>query len=301
MQVHFGVELLAAEWPHSVACIGTFDGVHLGHQEVIRTAVRQAHEQESPCVLVTFDRHPAHVLAPTRCPKPVASLSSNLSAFESLGVAVAVVLPFDYELSQTSAEDFFTQILLDRIKAQAIVVGHDFAFGHNRVGTAGWLQERIRTTVVPPFEIDQRRVSSSEIRRDVAAGRVEEAARLLGRPFSIPGVVVSGQKLGRQLGFPTANLARSFDQVLPAHGIYSGEFLCPIGRFRAAVNIGTRPAVGGTSVTIEAYLLDYPGDSLYGISANLELHSRVREERNFESLDALKAQIALDVEMIRAK
>ncbi|HVT11867.1 MAG TPA: bifunctional riboflavin kinase/FAD synthetase [Fimbriimonadaceae bacterium] len=301
MQVHFGVELLAAEWSSSVACIGTFDGVHLGHQEVIRTAVAQAHQKESPCVLVTFDRHPAHILAPARCPKPIASLSSNIAAFERLGVAVAVVMPFDYALSQTSAEDFLQKILMDRIKAHAIVVGHDFAFGHNRVGTADWLRERIETTVVPPFEVDDCRVSSSEVRREVAAGKVEEAARLLGRPFEIPGVIVSGQKLGRRLGFPTANLARSFDQVLPAHGIYSGELVCAFGRFRAAVSIGTRPAVGGGNVTIEAYLLDYPGDPLYGMPVTLELHSRVREERDFDSLEALKAQIALDVEAIRRR
>ncbi len=299
MQVHFGVELLAAEWPGAVVCIGTFDGVHLGHQEVIRLAVSQARERECPCVLVTFDRHPAHVLAPERCPKAIGSLQSNLAAFEDLDVAVAVILPFDYALSQTEAEAFFEHVLVDKIRAQAIVVGHDFAFGHNRRGTPEWLRERIDTTVVPPFEIEGRRVSSSEIRNAVQSGRVEEAAHLLGKPFEIPGVIVSGQKLGRQLGFPTANLARSFDQVLPSFGIYSGEMSTPAGTYRAAVSIGIRPAVSGESMTIEAYLLDYPGESLYGMPVTLRLHSRVREERNFDSLEALKAQIALDVAQIR--
>jgi len=300
MQVHFGIELLAAEWTDSVACIGTFDGVHRGHQQVIQTAVAKALQSECPCVLVTFDRHPAHVLAPDRCPKAIGSLQSNLAEFQALGVAVAVVLPFDYALSQTPAEEFFEEILVGRIKARAIVVGHDFAFGHNRVGTPEWLQDRIATTVIPSFEIDGRRVSSSEIRRAVEAGQVEEAANLLGRPFEIPGVVVAGQKLGRKLGFPTANLARSFDQVLPAFGIYSGEMTCPIGTFRAAISIGTRPAAGGGNVTIEAYLLDYPADPLYGMAVTLRLLARVREERDFPSLDALKAQIARDVERIRA-
>jgi|SRR5579862_3748544 len=301
MQVHFGLELLTAEWTESVACIGTFDGVHRGHQEVIRSAVSQARRRECPCVLVTFDRHPAHVLAPDRCPKPIASLQSNLSVFESLGVAVAVVLPFDYALSQTSAEDFFQKILIDGIKAKAIVVGHDFAFGHNRAGTPDWLRNRIETAVLPAFAIDGRRVSSSEIRRDIVAGKVEEAARLLGHPFEIPGVIVAGKRLGRELGFPTANLARSFDQILPAFGIYSGELTCPIGTFRAAINVGVRPALGGDTMTIEAYLLDYPGDSLYGMPVTLRLFSRVREERDFPSLEALKAQIARDVEQIRAQ
>lgn len=299
MQVHFGVELLAAEWPSAVVCMGTFDGVHLGHQEVIGAAVRQAREWECPCVLVTFDRHPAHVLAPERCPKAIAALQANLAAFERLGVAVAVILPFDFQLSQTEAEEFFQEILIKKIRAAAIIVGHDFAFGHKRRGTPDWLRERIATTVIPPFEIEGRRVSSSEIRNAVQAGKVEEAAHLLGRPFEIPGVVVAGQKLGRQLGYPTANLARSFDQVLPAYGIYSGEMTCHFGTFRAAVSIGIRPAVSGKAMTIEAYLLDYPGDSLYGSSVTLRLLARVREERYFESLDALKAQIALDVEHIR--
>jgi riboflavin kinase/FMN adenylyltransferase len=300
MQVHFGVELLAAEWTGAVACIGTFDGVHLGHQAVIRNAVEQAKAREWPCVLVTFDRHPAHILAPEKCPKPIAALQTNFAAFEKLGVAVAVILPFDYELSQTSAEDFFSGILIEKIHARSIVVGHDFAFGHNRVGTPDWLRTRIETTVVPAFEVDGRRVSSSEIRRDIQSGKVEDAGRLLGRPFEIPGVVVAGKKLGRQLGYPTANIARSFDQVLPAYGIYSGELTCDLGTFRAAVSIGTRPAVAGDAMTIEAYLLDFPGDSLYGMPVNLRLTTRVRDERNFESLDALKAQIARDVEEIRA-
>jgi riboflavin kinase/FMN adenylyltransferase len=217
-----------------------------------------------------------------------------------MGVAVTVVLPFDYELSQTSAEDFFQLILVEKIRARAIVVGHDFAFGNKRKGTPEWLAERIETTVLPPFEIDGRRVSSSEIRRDVETGKVEEAAVLLGRPFEISGVVVPGKRLGRELGFPTANIARSFDQVLPAYGIYSGELSCAAGSFKAAVSIGTRPAVGGGQMAIEAHLLDYRGGSLYGAPVSLKLTSRVRDERNFESLDALKAQIALDVAQIRA-
>lgn len=299
MQVHFGIELLKAEWFSAVACIGTFDGVHLGHQEVIRTAVSLAREHEAPCVLVTFDRHPAHVLAPDKCPKAIAALQTNLAQFEKLGVAAAVILPFDLELSQTSAEDFFNKVLIDTIHADYIVVGHDFAFGHKRQGTPEWLKERTSTTVVPPFEIEGRRVSSSEIRRAVIEGKIEEAGHLLGRPFEVPGIVVSGQRLGRELGYPTANLARSFDQVLPAHGIYGGVMRTPFGEFKAAVSIGIRPAVGGGEMTIEAYLLDYPGDSLYGASVNLLLTHRIREERNFDSLEALKAQIGADVEQVR--
>jgi riboflavin kinase/FMN adenylyltransferase len=301
MQVHFGIELLKAEWFSAVACIGTFDGVHLGHQEVIQTAVTLAREHDAPCVLVTFDRHPAHILAPDKCPKAIAGLQTNLAQFERLGVAAAVILPFDLALSQTSAEDFFNQVLIEKIRAEFIVVGHDFAFGHKRQGAPEWLKERTSTTIVPPFEIGGRRVSSSEIRNDIQSGRVEEAALLLGRPFEIPGIVVPGQRLGRQLGFPTANLARSFDQVIPAYGVYGGTMKTPFGEFKTALSIGTRPAVGGSKMSIEAYLLDYPGDSLYGMSVNLLLAHRIRAEQNFDSLEALKAQIAADVEVVRTR
>ena len=299
MQVHFGLGLLQAEWKQSVACVGTFDGVHLGHQAVIRQAVLQAQEAELPCILVTFDRHPTAILAPSRCPKSISGIQENLEVFERLGVSAAVVLPFDAELSRTSAERFLREILIGSVKASSIVVGHDFAMGNGREGNAEWLAARIPAMIVPPFEIDGTRVSSSRIRDAVTSGRVEDAAQLLGRPFALSGVVVGGQKLGRQLGYPTANLARSFDQVVPENGIYAGWVQCSRGRYKASISIGVRPTVGGGDRAIEAYLIDYPGDSLYGLSIEIQFVSRLREELKFVSLDALKAQIAADVEDTR--
>lgn len=298
MQVHFGVELLRAEWPGAVVCIGTFDGVHLGHQEVVRAAVSRAAELEQPCVVVTFDRHPAAILNPSKLPKAIASLEENLVIFEKVGAAVTVVLPFDKALSETHAEDFFTTVLRGRLLADSVVVGHDFAFGKGREGTPEWLQTRIETVVVPPFEMDGKRVSSSEIRRAIEGGRIEDATRWLGRPFELPGVVVAGQRLGRQLGYPTLNLARSFDQVLPSDGIYAGNCLTRLGEFKAAISIGYRPAVQGTTRTIEAYLLDYPGESLYGSAVLLRFRHRLRDEMSFPNLDALKMQIAEDVKVV---
>jgi riboflavin kinase/FMN adenylyltransferase len=299
MQVHFGVGLLRAEWRKSVACVGTFDGVHLGHQAVIQEAVAQARTQELPCVLVTFDRHPAAILAPSLRPKSLAGLQENLQAFKSLGVSATVVLPFDAELSRMSAERFLREILIGAVKAASLVVGHDFAMGHGREGTAEWLATRVPTSIVPPFEIDGVRVSSSAIRVAVAEGRMEDASRLLGRPFALSGVVVGGRKLGRQLGFPTANIARSFDQAVPAQGVYAGWLTSSRGRYMAAASIGVRPAAGGGEQTVEAHLLDYPGDTLYGTPIELELIRRLREERNYPSLDELTRQIHLDVEETR--
>ena len=298
MQVHFGVELLHAEWPRAVTCIGTFDGVHLGHQAVISSALTLAQERELPLSLVTFDRHPAAILAPEKCPKAIGSLVSNLEEFETLGASVVVILPFDYALSQTSASDFLETILRGKLHSDCLVIGHDFALGHGREGTPEWLKAHIETHVIPPFEIDGKRVSSSDIRRAVEAGDMESARKWLGRPFQISGVVVSGQKLGRTLGYPTANLARSFDQILPADGIYAAYAESAFGWHRAAVSIGMRPAVQGQNRTIEAYLLDYPGDSLYGRTLRLAFHKRLREERNFPDLEALKEQIKLDVDEV---
>ncbi len=298
MQIHFGLELLHAEWHHCVTCVGTFDGVHLGHQAVIRTAVQTAVEAELPCCLVTFDRHPAHVLAPDRCPKAISSLSANLDHFTEIGVSVAVILAFDPALSRMSATDFLDHILVEKLRTNQLVVGHDFAMGHHREGTSEWLAQHIPTRVVPPYELDGRRVSSSDVRRAIEAGRIEDANRWLGRPFEIDGVVVGGERLGRTIGFPTANLARSFDQIYPADGVYAAMAEGSFGRYAAAVSIGMRPAVGGKHRTIEAYLIDYPGESLYGKTVRLSFHHRLREELDFPSLDALKAQIAADVLLV---
>lgn len=298
MQVHFGVELLRAEWTAAVACIGTFDGVHLGHREVIRQAVSIARNREQPSILVTFDRHPAHVLAPHKCPKAIASLQSNLANFAELGVAVSIILPFDQQLSQTTAADFFERVLLDKIRASAVVVGYDFGFGFKREGDPEWLSQRIETTVVPAFEIAGLRVSSSAIRELIAKGEMGEVRSLLGRDFEVTGVVVPGQKLGRTLGYPTINLARSFDQVLPPDGVYAGYAVTDRGDFQAAISIGTRPTLEGQPRAIEAYLLDYSRGDLYGTSVTLKMSKKVRPQLRFDSLDELKSQIAEDVSVV---
>ncbi|MEQ1822487.1 MAG: riboflavin biosynthesis protein RibF [Fimbriimonadaceae bacterium] len=295
MQVHFGLEHLVAEWPEAVGCIGTFDGVHLGHQTVITQTVRRAREIGVPAVLITFDRHPAAVLHPTRAPLAIGSVESNLARFAELGVDIALILPFTKELAHTSADTFFQLVILGGVRLKEIVVGHDFAFGHNRVGTPEWLSERMPTEKIPAYLNEGARVSSSAIRQAVQEGRVEDAAKWLGRPFTIPGVIVRGQQLGRKIGYPTANLARSFHQVLPADGIYGGMMTGAFGAFRAAVSIGKRPTVQGTDRTIEAFLIDYKGDEFYGESVELALTQWIREERHFDSLDAMCEQIAKDV------
>lgn len=299
MTVSFGLGALKAEWPRAVVCVGTFDGVHLGHEAVIKEGVRQARAEELPLVLATFDQHPAAVLAPDKCPPALAPLEENLRRCADLGVAATLVLTFDRELASTPAERFLEDILKGALRADRLVVGHDFAMGKGREGNPDWLATHIPTTVVPPFEIDGHRVSSSNIRRAVAEGDMETATRLLGRPFELAGVIVGGQKLGRTLGYPTANLARAIHGVLPADGIYAAWFACERGRFPAALSIGTRPAVGGGPRSIEAYLMDYDGASLYGLPCTIEVVRRLRPEWDFPSLEALVEQIGRDVEQVR--
>jgi riboflavin kinase/FMN adenylyltransferase len=296
MLVHFGADLIAPEWGAAVVCIGTFDGVHLGHQQVIKTAVARARQAEKPCLLVTFDRHPAAVLAPTKNPPTIATLSQNLGLFRACGVSTCVILRFDLALANVTAEEFLHELLVGKLRADEVVVGHDFAMGKGRQGTGAWLSERIGTTIVPPFEIDGKRVSSTQVREAIADGEVDKARALLGRPFGIEGVVVPGQKLGRRLGFPTINLARSGRMVEPANGIYAGSCTTVLGTYRAAVSIGVRPSVGGEQRTIEAFLIDYPGDEIYGTAVEVRLHARLRDEQSFDDLDAMTRQIAVDVE-----
>jgi riboflavin kinase / FMN adenylyltransferase len=299
MQVHFGVELLNPEWESAVVCIGTFDGVHLGHQQVIRTAVERAKKLEIPVIVVTFDRHPAVVLNPAKAPKAIASLKMNLEQLQSHGVGLTVVVAFNAWLSRMSADEFFHSILIEKLKASCIVVGHDFAMGNGREGNTEWLREHIETIIVPPFEVDGQRVSSSVIRQAIGTGDLELANHQLGRGFEVQGFVVHGQKLGRELGFPTANIARSFDQVMPSDGVYAAWFFVNGSRYQCAAAIGTRPAVGGSERTIEAYLLDYPGDSLYGQHIRLRLETYLRPEANFASIEDLKQQMSKDVESVR--
>lgn len=300
MHLHFGVDLLRPEWSGCVACVGTFDGVHLGHRALLHAAKDEAAKFELPTVVVTFDRHPAAVLNPHRKPAALASLEQNLCEFEREGVAMTLVLPFDAAMAATSASDFLAQVLRKPLRAVKLVVGHDFALGHLREGTAEWLSERIPTLVHRPVLVEGTRVSSSLIRKAIGSGNVGLAHRMLGRPYALSGVVVSGQKLGRTLGFPTANLARTNDQILPADGIYAGQTRVGSALYKSAVSVGVRPAVKGHHRTVETYLIDYPGESIYGAPIEIEFWVKLREERDFPTLEDLKNQISADVSVVRS-
>ena len=280
--------------PRRVA-VGTFDGVHLGHREVIRGAD----------TVLTFDPHPQSVVAPGTTPRLITTLERKAELVAGLGVDELVVIPFDREFAGRSAQDFVDHVLVETLQATHVSVGENFRFGHKAQGDADMLQAdaRFETRVEPLLEIDGEVVSSSHIRGLLLGGAVEYAGRLLGEPFQMRGEVVHGDKRGRELGYPTANLIPDPGYVLPGHGVYA----CRAGVYgpdaegwwTAAVNVGVRPQfVTGRGELIEAYLLDFEGD-LYGQELRIEYRKRLRGEKRFASVDALIDQMGRDVDAAR--
>ena len=289
--------------------IGVFDGVHLGHQHVLADARRLAAERRALSAVVTFDRHPAAVVRPESAPKLLTDLDQRLELLAALGMDLTYVVAFDEARSKESAEDFIETVLVECLAAKAVVVGADFHFGHQRRGTVELLRAMGRTA---GFEVDgiellaskeegAMAISSTAIRAALVAGDLASANRMLGRPHEVRGVVTEGDRRGRELGYPTANLAVPGDICLPADGIYAGWYLRPDGASHpCAINLGRRPTFyehADTSL-LEAHLLDFEGD-LYGEAARVRFVARLRAEVRFDSVDALLRQMALDVDETR--
>jgi riboflavin kinase/FMN adenylyltransferase len=270
--------------PRRVA-VGTFDGVHLGHREVIRGAD----------TVLTFDPHPAAVLHPGDPPRLLTSLARKAELVARLGVQELVVIPFDAAFAARTAQDFVDDVLVGRLGATHVAVGENFSFGHRAQGTPAMLaaDERFATTVVRLLEVGGELVSSTRIRALIAAGAVEEAGVLLGDPFVVSGEVVHGDQRGRTLGYPTANLVPDPAFATPGHGVYA---TLANREVPAATNVGVRPTfVTGRGELIEAFLIDWSGD-LYGTTLELTFVERLRGERRFDSVDELVVQMGRDVE-----
>ncbi|MCU1448403.1 MAG: Riboflavin biosynthesis protein [Acidimicrobiales bacterium] len=294
----------------SAVTIGAYDGVHLGHRAVIAEVRRRASTLGCPTAVVTFDRHPASVVRPESAPKLLTDLEQKLELLAAAGVDYTVVIHFDEERSHESAEDFVNEVLAGCLRARLVVVGEDFHFGRNRGGNVDLLRRMGPSlgfdveglTLVPAPGLEGP-VSSTSVRHALGAGDVATAARLLGRPHEVRGVVEKGDgRGGSVLGFPTANVAVPADILLPADGIYAGWYERPDGSTHAtAISLGRRPTFypeGGPRM-LEAYLLDFEG-ALYGERARVRFVSRLRGEERFESTDALVAQMNKDVEAARA-
>lgn len=293
----------------TVVTIGVYDGVHLGHQALIRRVRRMAQELEAATAVVTFDRHPATVVRPESAPRLLTDLDQRLELLAAQELDYALVLRFDQSRAAESAEDFVREVLVDCLRARAVVVGHDFHFGHRRGGNVALLQEMGAELGFDVLGVNlvsdgttAAAVSSTRIRQALAAGDVVEAARLLGRPHEVRGTVARGDSRGRQLGFPTANVALGEDILLPGDGIYAGWYERPSGQVHpAAISIGRRPTFYPEArlSLLEAYLLDFD-DDLYGEAARIRFRARLRDEIKFDSVRDLVGQMALDVDAARS-
>jgi riboflavin kinase/FMN adenylyltransferase len=271
--------------------VGEFDGVHLGHRAVI----------EGSDTVLTFEPHPLAVIRPDAAPKLLTTLGRKAELVASLGVEELVVIPFDAAFAQRSADDFVEHVLVEMLQATHVSVGENFRFGHRAQGDAALLQAdaRFETRVVSLVEVEGEVVSSSHIRGLVLAGEVDVAARFLGAPFAMRGEVVTGDRRGRELGFPTANLVPDQSLIQPGHGIYAARASFEGEQLTAAVNVGVRPTFKTDLVVlVEAYLLDWEGD-LYGRPLTLEFVARLRGERRFASAEALIEQMHADVAAAR--
>ncbi|MBA4148733.1 MAG: bifunctional riboflavin kinase/FAD synthetase [Verrucomicrobia bacterium] len=284
--------------------IGVFDGVHLGHQQVIRQAISDARQQEGIAVAITFDRHPNAVVAPDRTPPLIYPLAKKMRVLECLGTDTTLLLHFDQALSQLTADDFILGLARDLQNIHSICVGSTFTFGYKRQGNVDLLKrlgKELGFVVhgLAAVSLDGQRVSSTRIREALSTGQLDAASQMLGRPYSLVGNVVEGDKLGRQLGFPTANLDTA-GLLLPPVGVYAIHAEVEKKIHRAVLNIGHRPTLQDPlpQLRVEAHLLDFSGD-LYGKEIEITFIEKLREEQKFRSIEALKSQIEQDIVQAR--
>ena len=288
-------------------CIGFFDGVHLGHQQIIRQTVTDARNHDALAVVVTFDQHPSAVVAPERTPPLIYSLATKLKTISTFGADTTWLIEFNQAFSQISAEQFIRGLVKDFGKVHSICVGANFVFGHKRGGNVTVLKklgEELGFIVhgIASVALDEQAVSSTRIREAIRGGDFDAASQMLGRAYSLSGKIVRGDRLGHQLGFPTANIDTT-GLALPPHGVYAAHASIGGKTMRAVLNIGRRPTVQNPTPEprVEVHLLDFSGGNLYGQEMEITFATKLRDEQKFASLEYLKAQIARDIEDARKR
>ncbi|GED84394.1 bifunctional riboflavin kinase/FAD synthetase [Streptomyces sp. 6-11-2] len=308
MQRWRGLEDIPQDWGRSVVTIGSYDGVHRGHQLIIEHAVDRARQLGVPAVVVTFDPHPSEVVRPGSHPPLLAPHHRRAELMAGLGVDAVLVLPFTAEFSKLSPADFVVKVLVDKLHAKAVVEGPNFRFGHKAAGNVEFLAEQGKTY---DFEVEVvdlyvtgeagggEPFSSTLTRRLVAEGDVQGAREILGRPHRVEGVVVRGAQRGRELGFPTANVETLPHTAIPADGVYAGYLHAQGEVMPAAISVGTNPQFDGTERTVEAYAIDRVGLDLYGLHVGVDFLDFVRGQAKFDSLEAFLETMAEDVEKCR--
>lgn len=286
----------------TVASLGNFDGVHRGHQAILKRVVENSRNLDLPSVVMTFDPVPKKVLSPETAPPLIQTLEQRLEIFEGLDIDNTIIVVFDMEFARKSPEEFVTQYLIDLLHVQAFIVGGNFAFGHRKQGNITLLKQMgtqlgFNVECVDAVQDGGSRISSTLIRGEIQAGQVEQALIHLGHPFALRGAVIKGQQLGGKIGIPTANL-RVRNELLPGRGVYACRAIFDKQVFPAAVNVGYRPTVGGKNLTVEAHLIGFSGE-LYEKEMELQFFHRIREEKQFAGIDALRNQILADINAAR--
>ena len=305
-----GLEATPGDLGRTVVTVGMYDGVHRGHQKLIGAAVDRAQAMRRPCLLLTFDPHPAEVVRPGSHPAILTSMDRKAELVAGLGVDAMCVLPFTQEFMRLSPESFTHTVLVEHLHAAEVVVGENFTYGHRASGTVATLRTEGRrfgfavegvALAEDASDDGEVTISSTYIRACVAAGDMVSAARALGRPHRVDGIVVRGDRRGRDLGYPTANVETPPFTAIPADGVYAGHLVTrdprsgtSRERFPAAISVGTNPTFQGSRRTVEAYVLDYEGD-LYGEHVGVEFAQRLRPMAAFPDVDALVVAMAQDV------
>jgi riboflavin kinase / FMN adenylyltransferase len=303
MQTLRGLTSFPPELRPCVAALGVFDGIHLAHAKVLTTAVQRARALSVAAVVCTYDPHPASILSPDRAPVPIATLEENLARIQAFGPDAVLVIPFTPEFSRMSAEAFVADVLDKALGAREVVVGFNHTFGRGARGTATLLKDLgaehgFVTHVLPRLQVNGQTVSSSAIRESLRDGDVELARSFLGHPYQVNGIVLRGAGRGRTLGFPTANLRPDRPLILAA-GVYAARASWDDNSHAdAVVNVGYRPTFGEDQYWVETYIFDFAGD-LYDLRLGIEFLHRIRPEMKFPGVEALKRQVAIDIDAAR--
>ncbi|MHC6176008.1 bifunctional riboflavin kinase/FAD synthetase [Glutamicibacter sp. X7] len=304
-----GLDSVPADLKPSVVTIGNFDGVHLGHCEVLDQVVEQARHLGANAVAITFDPHPAQVHRPQSAPELIMGLADRIDTLAAVGMDAVLMIEYTLDFAENTAEEFVRQVIVEALKASCVVVGHDVRFGKGNAGDFEYMQqlgEKYGFTVIGVADVgDKRRLSSTWVREELAAGNVEAAARILGRPHRMRGEVVHGAARGRELGFPTANLSSDATGIIPADGIYAGWLVDEADvRWPAAISVGSNPTFDGVSRVVEAHVIDRPDEGvedfdLYGQQVIVEFVKHLRPMVAYQGIEALVEQMTTDVKQAR--
>ncbi len=298
MEVLNQLKTLKDQYPRITVALGTFDGVHIGHQKVISRSVESAKQLDGTSVVFTFSNHPLSIIAPERCPLQIVTQDEKVELVKNLGVDILLNIPFTSEFLKLSASQFI-HLLIDQLNPKHILIGPNYFFGYKRCGTPELLQKfglqyGFTTEINPTVYVDDVMVSSTLIRQMITTGQVQQAAILLGRPVTLKGRVIHGAKRGRLLGYPTINLGIASGLAVPQNGVYAVKLIIQDNQYNGIANIGTNPTFHDIGRRIEVHILDFSGD-LYGETVTVRFLNHIRDEQTFSNSEELKLQIAKDI------